>query len=184
MTEALRLLLVCLRVGTFVFGGGLVLIPLLESDVVDANHWLTKQEFVDAVALGQMTPGPLLVTATFIGYKVALDTGWGVAGAVMLGTLATICIFLPSFIMTILASKRLGRIRDNPGVKRFLWGVRAAVVGLVVGAAISIAQSSCASWQTASVGLGALLVLLVTKVDAGLVVIASGLVGLALLSGS
>ena len=95
--DLLRLCLVCLRVGTFVFGGGLVMVPLLGADVVDKYGWLTQQEFVDAVALGQMTPGPLLVTATFVGYKV---------GGILAALAATVCMFLPSFVMTILASKR------------------------------------------------------------------------------
>lgn len=172
--DTLRLALVCLRVGALVFGGGLVMVPLLESDVVHRYGWLTEREFVDAVALGQMTPGPLLVTATFVGYKV---------GGPLAATLATLCMFLPSFVMTIAVSNNLARFEDSRPVQSFLWGVKAAVVGLVLAAAVSIAQSSCAALGQVLLGLVALGVLLGTKVDAGLVVVVSGLVGLALWTG-
>lgn len=174
MTDLLRLCLVCLRVGTFVFGGGMVMIPLLQADVVDRYGWLTQQEFVDAVALGQMTPGPLLVTATFVGFKVA-----GVGAA----ALATLCMFLPSCVMTIAASNRLARLQGNRWVVGFLSGVRAAVVALILVAVIPIAQGSITSVGQGALGLAALALLLLWKrADAGLVVIACGLVGLALWS--
>jgi len=173
--DSLRLALVCLRIGAVVFGGGMVMIPLMEHDVVDTHHWLDNQQFVDAVALGQLTPGPLLVTATLVGYKV---------GGFATATLATVCIFLPSFLMTLVASRQLQRLRKSAWVNRFLWGVRAAVVGMIVGAAFSIARNSCTSVDTAIFkaifAAGALVVLLGTKVDAGLVVVACGLVSLAL----
>ena len=174
MTDVLRLALVCLRVGTFVFGGGLVMVPLLRADVVDKYHWLTEREFVDAVALGQMTPGPLLVTATFVGYEMA-----GVGAAL----LATLCMFLPSFLMTIAVSSRLERLQDNAYVQRFLWGVRAAVVGLVVSAAVDIGRSSCSELAPALLGIGGLDLLVSGKVGSGSVVIASGLIGLAVWGG-
>ena len=174
MMETLRLALVCLRVGTFVFGGGLVMIPLLEADVVGRYGWLTQQEFVDAVALGQMTPGPLLVSATFVGYKVS-----GLVGAFI----ATICMFLPSFAMTVAASNNLARLQGNRQVKSFLWGVRAAVTGLVIAAAVSIGRSTCTERGTILLGLAALGILLFwKKLDAGLLVVLCGLTGLALWS--
>ena len=131
--ELLQMALVFLRVGTLVFGGGMVMIPMLEQDVVVQHHWLTHTEFVDAVALGQMTPGPLLVTATFIGYKVA-----GVTGA----TIATVAIFLPSLLMTVLLARQLGRIRGNRYVRGFLKGANVAVVGLILAAAVCVALVS------------------------------------------
>lgn len=174
MNDVLRLCLVCLRVGTFVFGGGMVMIPLLQADVVDRHGWLTQQQFIDAVALGQMTPGPLLVTATFVGYKVA-----GVGAA----ALATLCMFLPSCVMTIAASNRLARLEGNRWVTGFLTGVRAAVVGLIIAAVVPIARGSVDTVGHAALAVAALGVLmLVKRADAGLVVIACGLVGLALWS--
>lgn len=123
---------VFLRIGSITFGGGFVMIPLIEAEAVDGHHWLTHQEFADATALGQITPGPVLITATFIGYRVA-----GVLGALV----ATISIFLPSFMMTIAAGSSLRRFRKNEVVQAFLRGVTPAVVGLLVAAAWSIGRS-------------------------------------------
>jgi chromate transporter len=171
MSQLALLALSCLRVGTFVFGGGLVFIPLMEADVVQRFHWLTRQEFLDAVAMGQMTPGPLLVTATFIGYKVS-----GLLGAVV----ATLCIFLPSFLMTLLASHYVLALQGSARLKDFLWGVRAAVVGLVVAAIVSLAQGGVGTiWQGALCAL-ALLLLFWRKLDGGLVIVGCGLVGVAM----
>lgn len=123
---------VFLRIGSITFGGGFVMIPLIESEVVNSHHWLTHQEFADATALGQVTPGPVLISAAFIGYQVA-----GTLGALV----ATTSIFLPSFLMTIVAGSSLRRFRDNQVVQSFLRGVTPAVVGLLVAAAISIGRA-------------------------------------------
>jgi len=167
----LRLALVGLRVGTFVFGGGFVMVPLLEGYVVGPYPWLNHQQFVDAVALGQMTPGPLLVTATFVGYKVS-----GLLGAVV----GTVSIFLPSFFMTIAASHHLNRIRRNFYVQRIVKGTEAGVVGLVVASAVLLGRISIVSVPQAVLAVAALVVLLRFKVDSGLVVIVAGLLGLVL----
>lgn len=171
--ETWQLALVCLRVGTFVFGGGFVLVPLLQADVVDHYHWLTRQEFMDAVALGQMTPGPLLVTASFIGYKIS-----GVFGAVV----GTVSMFLPSFVMTVAAANRLSKLKENPQVTSFLWGVRAAVVGLIFASAIPLAKTGLADPRQGFLAVAALALLLTKRVEAGLVVILCGLLGLAMYS--
>ena len=171
MNDLLPLSLVCLRIGAVVFGGGMVMVPLLEADVVYHHHWVTQREFVDAVALGQMTPGPLLVTATFIGYKVA-----GLLGA----TVATLCMFLPSFVMTLVASHYLVRLRRSPYVAAFLRGIMGAVVGLVAAAGVSIARTACNELPTALLAAAAFIVLIRFKTDASLVVVACGLLGLAL----
>src|SRR5689334_20224502 len=118
----LTLAAICLRMGSVTFGGGLVMVPLMESEVVNNHHWLTHQEFADATALGQITPGPVLITATFVGYRVA-----GTLGALV----ATISIFLPAFLMTIAAASSLRRFRDNAQVQAFLRGIAPAVVGLL-----------------------------------------------------
>lgn len=173
MSNLLPLALTCLRVGTFVFGGGLVFIPLMEADVVVRYQWLTRQEFLDAVALGQMTPGPLLVTATFIGYKVAALPG---------ALLATICIFLPSFIMTVIASSYVTRLKADSRVKDFLWGVRAAVVGLLGAAIITLIPTGADSLAKMALLAIALVLLFWRKIDGGLVIIGCGLIGLGLYS--
>ena len=167
-----RLVLVCLKVGALVFGGGLVMIPLLEPDVVGQYQWLTHEEFMDAVALGQVTPGPLLVTATFIGYKVS-----GLLGAVA----ATIAMFLPSFIMTVGCSRQLKRLEGSPRLQAALKGVGAGVVGLVAAAAfVLVGQGAIVDWRGAALGAAALVALIGFKVDASLVVLGGGTVGLLL----
>jgi chromate transporter len=172
-TSTWQLTLVCLRVGTFVFGGGFVMVPLLQADVVERFHWLTTQQFMDAVALGQMTPGPVLLTAAFIGYKLS-----GVLG----GLLATVGICLPSFVMTLVAANSLKRLQGSPRVQDFLWGVRAAVIGLIFAAALSLAPTGFSQPLQVVLGVTALAVLLTRRVETGLVVVGCGLLGLAMWS--
>ena len=121
------------KVGAFIFGGGLVIIPLLESSVVDDFQWMTRREFLDGVALGELTPGPVVITAAFVGYKVA-----GALGALV----ATVAIFLPSFGFIGLASPFLLRLRQNPRVKCFLRGVLPAVLGAILAATLPLAQAA------------------------------------------
>ncbi|ELR97927.1 chromate efflux transporter [Gloeocapsa sp. PCC 73106] len=122
-----------LKVGSFIFGGGLVIIPLLEFEVVHQMQWLTSNQFINGVAIGEITPGPVVITAAFIGYRVA-----GVLGALV----ATIGIFTPSFIFIMLAAPFLARIRRNPRIQSFLKGVTPAVLGAVAGATIPLARAA------------------------------------------
>lgn len=156
---------VFLRMGAATFGGGFVMIPLMEAEVVNSHHWLTRQEFADATALGQITPGPVLIAATFIGYRVA-----GTLGALV----ATISIFLPAFLMTIAAGTSLRRFRTNEIVQSFLRGVTPAVVGLLVAAAISIGRAGINSWVGVCLTILALLVLIRFRINAFWVILGAG----------
>jgi len=156
-----------LRIGTVTFGGGFVMIPLIEAEVVDSHHWLTHQEFVDATALGQVTPGPVLITATFIGYRVA-----GTLGALV----ATISIFLPSFLMTVVAGSSLARFHTNKIVQSFLKGVTPAVVGLLVAAGISIGRAGIHTWVGMLIAVIAGVVLVRYRPNAIWVILGAGLV--------
>jgi chromate transporter len=129
----LTLTLFFLKVGSFIFGGGLVIIPLLEFEVVNQFHWLTRSEFIDGVAIGEFTPGPVVITAAFVGYKVA-----GAMGALT----AAIAIFTPSFLFIMGAAPLLIRIRQNPWIRSFLKGVTPAVLGAIAAAAIPLAQTA------------------------------------------
>jgi chromate transporter len=122
-----------LQVGSFTFGGGLVIIPLMESIVVNRYHWLTDIEFINGVAIGQITPGPIVITAAFIGYKVA-----GFLGALT----ATIAIFTPSFIFILLAAPFLEKLRQNKGIQAFLKGVSPAVLGAIAAATMPLAKTA------------------------------------------
>ena len=155
-----------LRIGSVTFGGGLVMVPLIESEVVETHHWLTHQEFADAFALGQITPGPVLITATFVGYRVA-----GTLGAIV----ATISIFLPAFVMTIAAASSLRRFRNNEQVQSFLRGVAPAVVGLLVAAALSVGRAGIHSWVGVLIMALAMFTLIRFRPNAFWVILGAGL---------
>ncbi|WP_126147076.1 chromate efflux transporter [Synechococcus elongatus] len=129
-----------LETGTFVFGGGLVIIPLLQQQVVQQWQWLTAQQFVDGVAIGQLSPGPVVLTAAFIGFAVA-----GLSGAAT----ATVGIFLPSFLFILLAAPILQRLRQNRSIQQFLRGVSPAVLGAIAATLWPLARPSLQSDQPA-----------------------------------
>lgn len=154
-----------LRIGAVTFGGGFVMIPHIEAEVVSHHGWLTHQEFADATALGQITPGPVLITATFIGYRVA-----GTLGALC----ATVSVFLPAFLMTIAAGSSLRRFRSNRQVQAFLRGVTPAVVGLLVAAAWSIGRAGIHSWIGVAIALLCIAALLRFRINAVWIIFGAG----------
>lgn len=162
---ALSLAFIFLRIGAVTFGGGFVMIPEIEAEVVNSHHWLTHQEFADATALGQITPGPVLIMATFVGYRVA-----GTIGAL----LATLGVFLPSFLMTIAAGSSFRRFRTNRQMQAFLRGVAPAVAGLLVAAAWSVGRSGIHSLIGLSMAVIILLILLRYRANAFWVLIGAG----------
>ena len=142
------------------------MVPQIESEVVNTHHWLTHQEFADATALGQITPGPVLITATFVGYRVA-----GTLGALV----ATISIFLPAFLMTIAAASSLKRFRTNAQVQAFLKGVAPAVVGLLMAAALSIGTAGIHTLVGLAITIAAVFVLIKFRPNAVWVIFGAGL---------
>ena len=156
MNLLLKLSWVFLKVGTLCFGGGLVIIPLVENEVVLKYGWLTKQEFIDAVTLGQITPGPVIISATFIGYKVS-----GILGAVV----ATASVILPSFLMICFAAQGVKKFRENRYLGNFFRGARAAVIGMVFEAGLSIGRSSIIDFKTTFIVLTSLIVLIKYKLN-------------------
>ncbi|HEX9545521.1 MAG TPA: chromate transporter, partial [Pyrinomonadaceae bacterium] len=162
----LALASIFLRMGSVTFGGGFVMVPLIEAEVVRTNHWLTHQEFADATALGQLTPGPVLITATFIGYRVA-----GTLGALI----ATIAVFLPAFVMTLAAGSSLRRFRANRQVQAFLRGVTPAVVGLLIAAAWSIGRAGIHTGLGLVLAVIAAIVLLRFRVNPFWVILGAGI---------
>lgn len=121
------------------FGGGYVIIPIIQKTIVESMQWLTLSEFNTAIAISQITPGPILISATFIGYKVA-----GVTGA----CLATIGIFLPSGLLMITCSHWLTRYKDNSSVKAIFSGLRPVVIGLIMSAAVTIGWDVLRDWSS------------------------------------
>jgi chromate transporter len=145
-----------LKVGSLLFGSGMVLYAFIQRDVVNRYGWLSQQQLIDAIAVGQMTPGPVLSSATFIGYLVS---GW--AGAVI----ATVAVFLPSFIIVILMGPIITRLRRSPPAQAFLKGVNAAVVALILAVSLALFRSAIVDvWTVIILGVG-LVALLRFRVD-------------------
>jgi chromate transporter len=160
---------VSLRTGLLLFGGGLVLVPLLAPEVV-GRGWLTETEFLDGVALGQATPGPITMTATFVGFAVR---GW--VGAVV----ATVAIFLPSFVAVLAGSGPfLRRYHEHPAVTAFVEGVTAAALGAILAAVADLARTGLAGWVRVAI-FAAALVAMLFRVPVALAVLAGALLGLA-----
>ena len=132
-----------LYTGSFIYGGGLVLIPFIEKYVVNEFAWMTAREFVDGVAIGQLSPGPVVMTTAFVGYKVLLDASGGLLAVAVLGALvATIGAFGPSFVFIMGFFPYFARVRENDVVQTALKGVNAAVVGAILGATVTLARES------------------------------------------
>jgi chromate transporter len=145
-----------LKVGALLFGSGMVLFAFIQDDVVAGYGWLTHQQLLDAIAVGQMTPGPVLSSATFIGYLVA-----GTPGAVI----STLAIFLPSFVITALVGPWIPRLRRSAVLRAFLRGVNAAVVALILAMSVSLLRSAIADVWTALLLLAGLAALLRYRLD-------------------
>lgn len=165
----LKLSWVFLKIGTFTFGGGIVIIPMIENEVVNNYSWLTKAEFIDAVTLGQITPGPIIISATFIGYKVC-----GIVGAII----ATASVILPSFIMICLATEAIKKFRENKILANFLRGARVAVIGMVFDAGVSIGRSSLVDLKTVLIASASIICLFKYKINPIWVLLGAGMVGL------
>ena len=159
------------KAGAFVFGSGLAIIPFLQQGVVQQFGWLNEHQFLDAVAVAMITPGPVVITVAFIGFLVA-----GLAGAIM----ASIGIFLPVYLFTIVPAPWFKRHRDNPQLKAFVDGATAAATGAITGAVIVLGARAIIDLPTAVIGLISLAVLWRFKVSEPVLVTISGLVGLIL----
>ena len=160
-----------LKVGAVLYGGGYVLLAFLEQGLVRQNAWLTHQQLLDAVAIGQFTPGPVLSTATFIGYVLG-----GVPGAAV----ATVAIFLPSFFYVALLAPILFRLRQSAWMAAFLDSVNVCAVALMAGVTFRLGVDALRAWPSWVIAATALGVMLRWKVNPAWVVLGGGLVGLLL----
>ena len=158
-----------LKVGSLLFGSGMVLFAFIQRDVVSRYGWLTQQQLIDAIAVGQMTPGPVLSSATFIGYLVS---GW--PGALV----ATVAVFLPSFIIVSLMGPFIPRLRQSRIAQAFLKGVNAAVVALILTVSLVLFRSAIIDVWTVIILVAGLFILLRTKVDSFWLVLGGAAVGL------
>jgi chromate transporter len=155
--------------GAFTFGGGFAVIPLLQKGLVQQEHWLSAAEFLTAIAVGMVTPGPLMSAATFAGYLVA--GAWG-------ALVCTIAIYLPSFLLVMFAAPPLMRHRTSPLVQGFVKGVYAAAIGAILGAAILLGGHAIGDWVTAVIAAAGLVALLCFGIGSPILVGLSAVVGL------
>jgi chromate transporter len=167
----LKLFLVFASMSVMLFGGGYVFIPLIQEIVVDGHGWVTTQEFVDAIAMGQITPGPILVSAAFIGLKVA-----GFAGAVV----ATVGIYLPPALLMVASTRALEFIKKSQVIRAALRGIRPAVVGMIAAAAFTVGGTAPHQWVSVLIFATALIALMRLRVQVAWIIPAAGLTGLLL----
>jgi chromate transporter len=146
----LSLAWVAFKVGALSYGGGFVIIPLMQADAVDHYHWLTSGEFLNAVALGQITPGPVTHTVAVVGYGAA-----GIGGALLAAAVA----FSPSFAFILLGGERFDRLRGDRRARAFLDGAGPAAIGAILGSAIPLARALDEPWQLAVLAAAAVLLL-------------------------
>jgi chromate transporter len=165
----LQILLFFTKAGAFVFGSGLAIVPFLNQGVVQQYGWLTEHQFLDAVAVAMITPGPVVITVAFIGYLVA-----GIGGASM----AALGIFLPVYVFTILPAPWFKRHRENPQLRAFVQGATAAATGAIAGAVVVLGLRSIFDIPTALICLVTFGLLWRFKLQEPVVVAAAGLVGL------
>ncbi|HTN81913.1 MAG TPA: chromate efflux transporter [Acidimicrobiales bacterium] len=161
---------VAFKVGALSYGGGFVIIPLMQHDTVNAYHWMTDAQFLNAVALGQVTPGPVVLTVATVGYAAA-----GVGG----GLLATAIAFAPSFAFVLVGGPRFAQLRQNNGVQSFLTGAGPAAIGAIAGSAIPLTAALGHGWQIPLL-IAALASLLALRRGVVTTLLAAGLIGVVL----
>jgi len=159
------LFLTFLKIGFVLFGSGYVLIAYLEGDFVNRLGWLTHQQLLDAVAIGQFTPGPVLSTATFIGYILQ-----GFSGAVM----ATVAIFLPAFILVALLNPLIPKMRRSKWMSSFLDAVNVSAVGIMAAVTVMLFRATASDWKTALIALASIAVTLRFKKIGSLWIVLGG----------
>jgi chromate transporter len=164
-----KLLLFFLKAGSMTFGSGLVIVPFLEQGLVQQYGWLDERQFLIAVAVGMISPGPVVITATFVGYLVA-----GFWGSVV----STIGIFLPSFLLVLIVAPLLARHRGNANVQGFVKGAYAAAIGTILGACFLLGKIAIGDWLTALIGIACLAILFRWKVSNPLLIGATAVIGL------
>jgi len=164
-----QLLVFFLKAGSLTFGSGLVIVPFLEKGLVQQTGWLKGPQFLVAVAMGMLSPGPVVITATFVGYLVA--GFWG-------SLVSTVGIFLPSFLLILIVAPILLRNRENPNIQGFVKGAYAAAIGTILGAGILLGKIAVGDWLTALIAVASLFALARWKVSNPLLVAVTAIIGL------
>ena len=164
-----KLLLFFLKAGSLTFGSGLVIVPFLEKGIVQEAGWLSPRDFLIAVAIGMMSPGPVVITATFVGFLVA--GFWG-------SLVSTIGIFLPSFAFVLIVAPILMRHRADPNVQGFIKGTYGAAIGTILGACLLLGKIAIGDVLTFAIALGALALLFRFKISNPVLIAAAAVIGL------
>lgn len=170
-TDIRKLMVAFSGMSLTLFGGGYVFIPAIQETVVQNLHWLSVKEFTDGIAIGQITPGPILISATFIGYKVA--GFWG-------AFIATIAIFLPSGVLMITCTHFLEKFKNSNLVKSIFMGLRPAVIGMIFAASFTIGQNIEINWQSIVIFLIIFLIHFKYNVNVAILIPVSGILGIIL----
>jgi chromate transporter len=166
---------VAFKVGALSYGGGFVIVPLIQGDAVHTYHWMSSTQFLNAVALGQVTPGPVVATVAAVGYAAH-----GLAG----GVLAAAIAFSPSFAFVLLGGSHFERLRTDPRAKSFLDGAGPAAIGAILGAAIPLASALHEAWQFAVLGAAAVALLIARRGIVSTLLVASAVGAVAALAGA
>lgn len=164
-----RLFLTFVKIGAFNFGGGYAILPLIEKEIVHNNRWMLQEDFIDIVALSQMTPGPISInSATFVGYRIS-----GLLGALA----GTVGVILPAYFLVIFAAQFISRYRDSQVMKGIFYGLRPAVVGLIGAATITVGRAVFKDMLSVVLALVAGVMVFKTKINPVLIILISGLLG-------
>lgn len=172
MGTLIQLFISFFKIGAFSFGGGYAMLPLIEEEIIQVHNWLTATEFIDILAVSEMTPGPIAInSATFLGYKVA-----GIPGSAV----ATFAVVLPSFIVMSIIFQFINKFKNSPYVEWAFDGIRPVVLGLIAAAAVTVAKSTFVDIK--SVFIAVMLFYLVTfkKFNPILAIVLAGVLGIAL----
>lgn len=166
--EILKLAAILFVINGLTIGGGYAMVPLLQKELVENHHWLTNKEFIDAIAIGQVTPGPLTVMNAFIGFKVA-----GLLGAIV----AMVASYLPSIIIVTLVTRHYLQYKESWLVKGSFAGIKPAVVGLLAAVLIFLGRSSITDIPLGTIAVVSFGLITFTKIDPTFIIIGSGVLG-------
>lgn len=169
--KLLDIALVFMKAGALTYGSGFVIIGVLRQDVVENFHWLTAKEFIDGIAFGQITPGPVVITSTFIGYMVS-----GIPGSVV----ATVSVFLPTFIIVLILAQVIEKVKDNFYLKAAIKGANAAAIGAIITTAYFLSKDALVDYWTYGMFISGIGILFYTKLKPYYLIILSAAAGIAI----
>lgn len=172
MTVLTKLFISFFKIGAFSFGGGYAMLPLIEEEVIQLNNWITTSEFIDILAISEMTPGPIAINAaTFLGYKIA-----GLMGSAV----ATFAVTLPSFIIMTIIFFSINKFKDSPYVAWIFDGIRPVVLGLILAAAINIGRTTLVDFKSIAMAVSLFYLVNFKKLNPILAIVIAGIAGIIL----